>query len=131
MISESFINLPGASKHFIDGRILYSKEIQTKFLEKPFSKESSVSKTMAMDLAKTMQKISGADWVLAETGMLGPPSMDKRSDKNGQCYFALALKNEIKHKYLEFNPFLTKKEHKLLIGIEAFTWIKNVLQNKY
>ena len=81
-ISESFVNLPGASNHFIDGRILYNKQIQTKFLKNSFSKESSVSKTMAINLAKTMQNISDADWVLAETGMLGPPSGDRRSNKS-------------------------------------------------
>ena len=129
-ISESFINLPGASNHFIDGRILYNKQIQTKFLKKSFSKESSVSKTMAINLAKTMQNTSDADWVLAETGMLGPPSGDRRSNKSGQCYIALALKKEIQYKFFEFNPFLTKKEHRILIATEAFKWVNNVLQNQ-
>jgi len=128
-ISESFINLPGASKHFIDGRILYSKEIQTKFLNRSFSKGSSVSKTIAKDLAKTLHKISGADWAMAETGMLGPPSKNRKSDKSGQFYIALALKKNIQYKFFEFNPFLSRKEHQLLIAIEAFRWAKDVLQN--
>ena len=128
-ISESFINLPGASNHFIDGRILYSKEVQTKFIEKSFSKESSVSKTMAMHLAERMYKTSGADWALAETGMLGPPSKDRRSEKSGQCYIALALNKKIQYKFFEFNPFLSRKEHQLIFAIEAFKWAINVLQN--
>ena len=128
-ISESFINLPGASKHFIDGRILYSKEIQTKFLNKSLFKGSSVSKTMAKDLAETLQKISGADWAMAETGMLGPPSKNRKSDKSGQFYIALALKKEIQYKFFKFNPFLSRKEHQLLIAIEAFKWAKDVLEN--
>ena len=85
---------------------------------------------MAINLAKTMQNISDADWVLAETGMLGPPSGDRRSNKSGQCYIALALKKEIQYKFFEFNPFLTKKEHRILIATEAFKWVNNVLQNQ-
>ena len=100
-----------------------------KFLDRSFSKRSSVSKTMAKDLAKTLHKISGADWVMAETGMLGPPSKNRKSDKCGQFYIALSLKKNVQYKFFEFNPFLSRKEHQLLIAIEAFRWAKDVLQN--
>ena len=84
---------------------------------------------MAKDLAETLQKISGADWAMAETGMLGPPSKNRKSDKSGQFYIALALKKEIQYKFFKFNPFLSRKEHQLLIAIEAFKWAKDVLEN--
>ena len=81
-----------------------------------------------MDLAKTMCKNSGADWALSETGMAGPPSSERKSQKNGQCYLGLAFSSKVKYKYLEFNPFLTRKEHQLLIAIEALKWAKDILQ---
>ena len=56
---------------------------------------------MIMSLAKVMQKKSGADWVLAETGMAGPPSPERRSKKNGQCHLGLAFSSAVKYKYLE------------------------------
>ena len=79
-------------------------------------------------IAESMRNISGSDWALAETSMAGPPSNEKRSQKSGQCHLGLALKSEVQYKFLEFNPFLTRKEHQLLISIEALNWVKNVLK---
>ena len=114
--------------HIIDGRILYSKESQKKFLDLSNSPKSNVSEKMAKDLAITMRKISKADWAIAETGMLGPPSNKKRSFKSGQCHLGLAFNEGVKYKFLELNPFLTRREHQLLISIEAINWVKNILQ---
>ena len=128
-IAEGFTSCSGASKHFLDGRILYSQEAQKKFLRRSTFADSSVSQTRAQDLAVTMRKRSGADWALAETGMAGPPSSERRSKKNGQCHLGLALSSAVRYKCLEFNPFLTRKEHQLLFAIEALNWAENVLQN--
>jgi len=128
-IAEGFTSCSGASKHFLDGRILYSQEAQKKFLRRSTFVDSSVSQTRAQDLAVTMRKRSGADWALAETGMAGPPSSERRSKKNGQCHLGLALSSAVRYKCLEFNPFLTRKEHQLLFAIEALNWAENVLQN--
>jgi len=127
-ISESFTSQSGASNHFIDGRILYSKGAQIKFLgESNFLNKSSVTNTISKELATTMLENSGADWALAETGMAGPPSHKRKSNKSGQFHLGLALMSEVKYKFLEFNPFFTRKEHQLLIAIEALKWAKNVL----
>ena len=75
-----------------------------------------------------MKKESYTHWALAETGMAGPPSPERRSKKNGQCHLALALSSEIKYKYLELNPFLTRKEHQLMFAIEALIWAESVLK---
>ena len=83
----------------------------------------------ARDLAEAMRKVSGTDWALAETGMAGPPTNERRSRKNGQCHLALALSRKVRYKCLEFNPFLTRKEHQLLFAIEALNWATEVLQN--
>jgi len=126
-ISESFTSQSGASNHFLDGRILYSKGAQMKFLGKSNFSKSSVSNTISGELARTMLENSGADWALAETGMAGPPSNKRKSNKSGQFYLGLALMSEVKYKFLEFNPFFTRKEHQLLISIEALKWAKKVL----
>ena len=77
-----------------------------------------------------MQRQSGADWALAETGMAGPPSKDRYSRKNGQCYLGLVISNEVRYKFLEFNAFLTRKEHQLMFAIEALAWVEEELQIK-
>ena len=112
----------------MDGRILYSQEAQKQFLGRKFSEDSNLSQTRTQDLAQAMLEQSGADWALAETGMAGPLSQKRRSKKNGQCHLGLALSSEVIYKCVEFNPFLTRKEHQLLFAIEALNWAEEVLQ---
>ena len=126
-IAKGSTSKSGASQHFLAGRVLYSLESQKQFLGRKFTESSSLSDKHVRQLAKVMQKESGADWVLAETGMAGPPSPERRSKKNGQCHLGLALSSEVKYKYLELNPFLTRKEHQLLFAIEALIWAESVL----
>ena len=126
-IAQGYTSKSGASQHFLAGRVLYSLESQKQFLGRKFTENSSLSDKHVRQLAKVMQKESGADWVLAETGMAGPPSPERRSKKNGQCHLGLALSSEVKYKYLELNPFLTRKEHQLLFAIEALIWAESVL----
>ena len=127
-ISQTFTSLNGASDHFLDGRIIYDKEAQKQFLDVKEFEDSSVSKTRAQSLASEMQRQSGADWALAETGMAGPPSKDKQSRKNGQCYLGLVTSTKVRYKFLQFNPFLTRKEHQLMFAIEAFVWVEKELR---
>ena len=77
-----------------------------------------------------MLRQSGADWALAETGMAGPPSKERLSSKNGKCYLGLVISTEVRYKFLEFNPFLTRKEHQLMFAIEALDWVEKELQIK-
>ena len=126
-IAKGCTSKSGASQHFLAGRVLYSLESQKQFLGQKFTENSSLSDKHVRQLAKVMQKESGADWVLVETGMAGPPSPERRSKKNGQCHLGLALSSEVKYKYLELNPFLTRKEHQLLFAIEALIWAESVL----
>ena len=113
----------------MDGRILYSLEAQTQFLGGSITTAPNVSQNRVRDLAEAMLKESQTDWALAETGMVGPPTSKRKSRKNGQCHLGLALSNEVRYKYLEFNPFLTRKEHQLLFAIEALNWAEEALQN--
>ena len=130
-IVESFTSLTGASNHFIEGRILYSKNSQKTFLDSSSYPKSFVCQKMAEDLAIKMREISKTDWSLAETGMLGPPSIEKKSHKSGQCYVALAFRKEVKYKSIQLNPFLTRKEHQLLMSIEAINWLIHNLKKIY
>jgi PncC family amidohydrolase len=127
-IAQTFTSLTGASGHFLDGRIIYDQEAQKQFLDVKEFKDSSVSQTRAQNLASAMQRQSGADWALAETGMAGPPTRDRRSTKNGQCYLGLVKSTEVRYKFLEFSPFLTRKEHQLMFAIEALVWVEKELR---
>ena len=127
-IAQTFTSLIGVSDHFLEGKIIYDQEAQKKFLDVNEFEESSVSKTRVQNLASTMKRQSGADWTLAETGMAGPPSRERCSRKNGQCYLGLVVSTEVRCKFLEFNPFLTRKEHQLMFAIEALVWVEEELR---
>ena len=62
--------------------------------------------------------------------MAGPPSNDRKSKKNGQCFLGIACYNKVYSKLVEFNPFLTRREHQLLFAIEALTWAEKILKSK-
>jgi len=127
-ITQTFTSLKGASENFLDGRVIYDREAQKQFLDIKEFEDTSVSQTRALNLASAIQRQSGADWALAETGMAGPPSKDRNSSKNGQCYLGLVISTEVRYKFLEFNPFLTRKEHQLMFAIEALVWAENELR---
>jgi PncC family amidohydrolase len=129
LISAAFASLSGASKHFLEGRILYSSEAQTQFLGSSLTVDSTISQKRAQDLAEAILRESGTDWALAETGMAGPPTSERRSRKNGMCHLGLAFSKEVRYKCLELNPFLTRKEHQLLFAIEAINWAEEVLHD--
>ena len=129
LISAVFTSLSGASKHFMDGRILYSQKAQTQFLGDSLTVGSSVSQKRTQNLAEAMLRKSGTDWSLAESGMAGPPTSERRSWKNGLCHIGLAYSMEVHFISLELNPFLTRKEHQLLFAIKAINWAEEVLHN--
>ena len=129
-IAQTFTSLTSASKHFLDGRVIYDMDAQKQFLDVKEFEDSSVSETRVLNLARVMQRQSGADWALAETGMAGPPLKDRNSTKNGQCYLGLVISTEVRYKFLEFNPFFTRKEHQLMFAIEALDWVEKELQIK-
>ena len=112
---------------FMKGNKLFAEK---KFLDVNVFEDSSVSQTRAQNLAIAIQSRSGADWSLAETGMAGPPSRDRHSNKNGKCYLGLVISTEVRFKFLELNPFLTRKEHRLIFAIEAFVWVEMELRKK-
>ena len=87
-------------------------------------------------LARKFQQKTGSDWVLAETGMAGPLSPERRSRKNGVSFLALAGKNPVDQESfmktikIEANPFFSKKEHQLEFSVEALKWLLIQLELK-
>jgi len=128
-IAAAFTAVPGVSRHLKQVLVPYSRESQLDFLGEAGKHHSSVSHERAQALAKKFQVHTGSDWVLAETGMAGPLSPDRKSRKNGLSYVALAKKNPghegttVQTTKIEANPFFSKKEHQLQFSVEALNWI--------
>jgi len=133
-IAAAFTAVPGASRHLNQVLVPYSRESQLDLLGTPGKRHSTVSQERAQALARKFQQQTGSDWVLAETGMAGPLSPERRSRKNGVSYVALAEHNpgseesSVKTKKIEANPFFSKKEHQLEFSVEALKWMLTQLE---
>lgn len=126
-VSAAFTTVSGISKHFLGGTVPYDSREKARLLERPVT-GSSVTAAMAGTLAEAGARRSGADFTLAETGMAGPSSPERRSRKHGQCHLALAIDGEVRRKHLALNPFLSRKEHQLGFALEALRWFKSALE---
>ena len=107
----------------------YDSREKARLLERPVT-GSSVTAAMAGILAEAGARRSGADFTLAETGMAGPSSPERRSRKHGQCHLALSIDGKLLHNRLDLNPFLSRKEHQLGFALEALRWFKSVLESR-
>ena len=128
-IAAAFTAVPGASRHLNQVLVPYSRESQLDLLGTSGKRHSTVSHERAQALARKFQQKTGSDWVLAETGMAGPLSPERRSRKNGVSFLALAGKNSVDQESfmktikIEANPFFSKKEHQLEFSVEALKWL--------
>ena len=127
-ISAAFTTVSGVSKHFLGSMVPYDSREKARLLERPVT-GSSVTAAMAGTLAEAGARRSGADFTLAETGMAGPSSPERRSRKHGQCHLALAIDGKIRYNRLNLNPFLSRKEHQLGFALEALRWFKSTLES--
>ena len=127
-LTAALAALPGISRHLMEGAILYDQKAKERFLGISLQ-FSAVSKECAMRLAKVFQEQSQADFVLAETGMAGPPEGNRRSRKQGQCEIALATPKSLRHLHHQSPFFLTKKEHQLRFAFAALTWLRDTLES--
>jgi PncC family amidohydrolase len=132
-IAAAFTAVPGVSRHLNQVLVPYSRESQLNLLGTDGGQHSTVSDKRARALAKKFQKLTDSDWVLAETGMAGPLSPERKSRKNGLSYVALAKKKTsgedslIQTIKIEANPFFSKKEHQLQFSVEALNWVLTAL----
>lgn len=127
-LSAALGSLPGISKHFKESVILYDQASKNRCLGKILP-APAVSQEMALQLAKKFQSQTGADFVLCETGMAGPPEGMRQSQKQGLCEMALLVPSSAFCQSHQSNPFLSKKEHQLIFAHTALRWFLERLQS--
>lgn len=125
-LTAALAALPGISKHFKESAILYDQSSKEHLLGRPIN-ASAVSPQMALDLAKSFQQQTQADFVLAESGMAGPLEGIRQSQKHGQCEMVLITPESCSLQSHQSNPFLSKKEHQLIFAKTALQWLLEFL----
>ncbi len=74
-ISRGITAVPGASRWFVGGVVSYSNEIKMQILgvkKQTLEEYGAVSEQTALEMARGVRRITGADFSLAVTGIAGP-----------------------------------------------------------
>ena len=75
MVAERITSVPGSSRFFLGGAVVYSNELKTLFADVPpllIEAHGAVSKEVALALADNIREICNADIGLGITGIAGP-----------------------------------------------------------
>ncbi|MDP6876441.1 MAG: CinA family protein [Alphaproteobacteria bacterium] len=88
LVSASLLSVPGASKYFLGGGVIYTHRARGRLLGVP--KEAmeglrSSSEPYAMLCARTVREHLSATWGLAETGASGPTGNSYGDDAGHTC----------------------------------------------
>lgn len=95
LIASSITDIPGASKVFLGGMVLYATEMKLKLLgisEKVLA-YGVISSQMAAEMASKIRMLTGSDFSIAITGNLGPDVMEGKP--KGLIYIAVATDEKI------------------------------------
>jgi nicotinamide-nucleotide amidase len=75
LVAERITSVPGSSRFFLGGAVVYSNELKTLFADVPpllIEAHGAVSKEVAVALAENIREICNADIGLGITGIAGP-----------------------------------------------------------
>jgi nicotinamide-nucleotide amidase len=75
MIAERITSVPGSSRSFVGGAVVYSNELKTLFADVPplmIEAHGAVSKEVALALAENIRELCNADIGVGVTGIAGP-----------------------------------------------------------
>lgn len=96
-IASSITQKSGVSSFFLGGVIAYNTLVKENVLgvsKATIEKFSVVSKEVVKEMALGMQKITGADCIIATTGNAGP-TRDVTAEDVGVVYIAIVVKNKV------------------------------------
>jgi len=99
LLSQRLTAVPGSSRYFLGGAVVYSDRLKTAFADVPdemIATEGPVSAAVAMTLAEGIRKRVGSSVGVAITGIAGPtPGTGPDADKPiGLVYVGLAFEGE-------------------------------------
>lgn len=94
LICDMLTNVPGISRHFLEGVVAYSNEAKKDLLEvggELIRKHGAISEPVALAMALGVRKRSGSDVAVSVTGIAGPGGGTPEKPI-GLCYIAVVSK---------------------------------------
>ncbi len=96
LLSNLLTRLPGSSKYFVLGAVVYSNKAKQNILKIPahlIAQKGAVSKDVAESLAKSVRSLAKTDFGIGITGIAGPGGGSKEKPV-GTVFIAIASKNK-------------------------------------
>lgn len=103
LVAERLTRIPGSSRSFLGGAVVYSDELKTKFTHVPknlIRNHGAVSSEVAVSLAEGIRSTTGSDIGIGITGIAGPGGATLNKPV-GRVYVALASENGSEVKELD------------------------------
>jgi nicotinamide-nucleotide amidase len=102
LIASSITDIPGASKIFLGGVVVYATEMKKRILKIPeiVFTYGVISQEMATAMALSVKSLTGSDYSISTTGNLGPDTMEGKPA--GLIYIAVATPENVFVKELRF-----------------------------
>lgn len=74
MVCDRIVNVPGSSRYFAGGVVVYSKDAKEKILgiNKDLLKDGAVNEKVAVEMAESVRKLFSTDIGVSTTGIAGP-----------------------------------------------------------
>ena len=90
LVAQRIVDVPGASAMFLGGVVAYANSVKQNALgvsEKTLAEHGAVSRECALEMARGVKKLTGADIAVATTGVAGPEGGTERAPV-GRVYIA-------------------------------------------
>ena len=103
LIAKLITDIPGSSEAFHLGAVTYSNDIKNKVLgveEKTLDTYGAVSEQTAVEMARNVRKLAGADYGVSSTGISGPGG-DGICNEAGLSFIAVSTAEKTVCKRLE------------------------------
>lgn len=128
LLSSSITDIPGASKVYLGGVVVYATEMKKKILglNEDVFKYGVISEEMAKEMAKAIKSLTGSDYSIATTGNLGPDTMEGKP--KGLIYVAVATSSAVYVK--ELNLKGDRLYNKIEASREAMKLLIKLIQEK-
>ncbi len=97
LLSNLLTRIPGSSKYFILGVVVYSNQAKENILKIPaniIDRYGAVSKDVARLMAKSVRAIAKTDFGIGVTGIAGPSRVAFKKNPVGTVFIALESKNK-------------------------------------
>lgn len=135
LAAKLITDISGSSSVFLGSVISYSNKIKTDILkvsEKTIAEEGAVSLKCALEMAKGIYKLTGADISISTTGIAGPtgavPATDGKEAKPvGLVYVGIHFKNKTRVYKLRFTGDRETIRHKTVAF--AFNKAVEIIEN--